>query len=445
MTTALRAALLLALCAAFSTGRDSAAAAQNSGVTRTRIHRDAAATELNRLLNDAQTAVQQKDFDAAAKDYEQFLAKKPDDATVHFDLGYVYTALNRADDAKTQYQKAIALDPKMSAAYLNLGLTLLQSNPADAVDPLQHAVDLLPDQPRPKRLLAAAFERSGKLNDAITQYQAAEKLDSKDFDTHLSLALALLHTNQLPAAEKEFRAALALQPDSSASGEAHLGLGQCLIAQKQYQPGVAELAAYLQNHPKDSRIRVERAAALVDLGQLDDAMAELDRAASQGPESTDALELRARIDFAKKQFASAVPPLKQAVALAPQNANFRALLGHALLQSKDYPDAVGQLLQANKLDPRANDVLGDLVIAEYNVRNYAASLQVLDLLSQRSQLPPESWFLRGACYDKLNEPVQALDAYKQFLQLNTNENSDEYFEASSRVRALTRELKDKKR
>jgi Flp pilus assembly protein TadD len=444
MKPALRAALLLAICSLLGAYR--AAAAQNSGVTRTRIHRDAAAAELNRLLGNAQAAVQQKDFDTAAKDYQQFLAKKPDDAIVHFDLGYVYTALNRAGDAKSQYQKAIALDPKMSAAYLNLGLTLLQSSPADAIDPLQHAVKLLPDQARPKFLLATALERSGNLNDAIAQYQAAEKLDPDNFDTHLALGLALLHFHRVSDAEPEFRAALALQPDSpESSDEAHLGLGQCLIAQKQYLPGISELAAYLKNHPNDAHIRVERAAALVDLGQLDAAMAELDRAASQGPESIDALELRARIYFAKKQFANAVAPLKQAVALAPQNANFRALLGHALLESKDYPGAVAQLLQANKLDPTANDVLGDLVLAEYNTQNYAASLQVLDLLSKRRQLPPESWFLRGACYDKLNAPVQALDAYKQFLQLNTNENSDMYFEASSRVRALTRELKNKKR
>ena len=445
MNTALRAALLLALCAPLGAGAPFARAAQNSGVTRTRINRDAAAAKLNRLLNDAQTAVQQKDFETAAKDYEQFLAQKPRDATAHFDLGYVYTALHRPNDAEAQYQQAIALDPKMGAAYLNLGLTLLQTSPADAVDPLQHAASLLPGQARPKVLLANALERSGKLDDAIAQYLAAEKLEPKDFDTHLALGLALLHVNRLPDAETEFRAALALNPDSPQSDEAHLGLGQCLIAQKQYQPGVVQLAAFLKNHPDDTHILVERAAALVDLGQFDEAMAELNRAASQGPESIDALELRARIDFAKKQFADAVPPLKQAVALAPQNANFRALLGHALLASKDYPGAVTQLLQANKLDPSANDVLGDLVIAEYNVQNYAASLQVLDLLSKRRRLPTESWFLRGACYDKLNEPVQALDAYQQFLQLNTNENSDMYFEASSRVRALTRELKDKKR
>jgi tetratricopeptide (TPR) repeat protein len=440
MKRTLRAGLLLALCA--SAGSLTASGAQNTGVTRTRIHRDPAVAELNRLLGAAQTAVDQKDFETAAKNYQQYLAKKPDDAIVHFDLGYVYTALGHTDEAKSEYQRAIALDPKMGAAYLNLGLTLLPDSPADAVDPLQHAVDLMSDQARPKFLLGTAFDRSGKLEGAIAQYQAAETIDAKDVQTHLALGSAFLRVKRPADAEPEFRAALTLQPNSA---QAHLGLGQCLIAQKQYQSGVAELQTYLGSHPGNAKIRVERAAALVDLGNLDEAIAELDRAASQGPESVDALELRARIFFAKKKYVSAIPPLQQAVALAPQNPNFHALLGHALLQAKKYPEAVSQLLTANHLDPSANDVLADLVLAEYNTKDYPASLQVLNVLSKRAPLPPESWFIRGACYDKLEQPEQALDAYQHFLQLNTNENSDMYFEASSRVRDLAREVKNKKR
>ena len=35
------------------------------------------------------------------KDYQQYLAKRPVDAIVHYDLGYVYSALNRPADAKS--------------------------------------------------------------------------------------------------------------------------------------------------------------------------------------------------------------------------------------------------------------------------------------------------------------------------------------------------------
>jgi Flp pilus assembly protein TadD len=440
MKPALRAGACLALWA--SMGLIGSIRAQITGVTRTRIPVDPAAAELNRLLAAAQSAVEQKDYATAAKNYQEFLSKKPDDATVHYDLGYAYTALGRTDDAKSEYQKAISLDPQMGAAYLNLGLTLLPTDPKAAVEPLQHAVELIPDQAQPKFVLGTAFESCGNLAQAIAQYQAADKLDDKDFDTHFALGRAFMKAKRPAEAEPEFRSALALRPDAV---EAHLGLGQSLIAQQQYEAGVTELTAYLKARPDDARIRVECAAALVDLGKYDDALAQLDRAAAQGPEDTDALELRARIYFAKKQYGNAVPPLEKAAALAPQNANFRALLGHALLENKEYTQAVSELLAANRLDPSANDVLGDLVLAEYNTKNYGTALRALEMLSQRQKLPPESWFIRGACYDKLGRLAQALDAYQKFLQLNTNENSDMYFEASSRVRALKRELQNKKR
>lgn len=416
--------------------------AQNTGVTRKRIAADPAAKKLNRLLADAQENIGRKNYSAAAQNYQDYLKLKPGDAVVHFNLGYVYTALGRPNDAKGEYEKAVSLDPKMGAGYLNLGLTLLPGDPGAAVASLQRAADLLSAEAQPRFLLATALDRSGKLDEAIAQYQAAEKLDGKDPNTRLALARALLRANRPADAEAEFRSALALQPNAP---EAHLGLGETLLAEKKLAPAADELGAYLQKNPRDIRICFDRASALVDLGKYDDALAELDRAAAAGPESLPALKLRAQIYFAQKQYAQAVPALEKAAALAPQNVDLHALLGHALLAKKDYPNAVRELTAAYRLDPTASDVLGDLVLAEYNTRNYAGALAALDALAQRKSLPPASWFIRAACYDHLGQPAPALDAYKKFLELNKDETSDMYFESASRVRALTRELENKRR
>jgi len=106
-------------------------------------------------------------LDQALPILKDYLAKKPDDAGVHYNLGYVYTALKRPADAKGEYEKAISLDPKMSAAYLNLGLTLLPGDPSAAIEPLQHAAELKPADAQTKWLLGTALERSGKLQPAI--------------------------------------------------------------------------------------------------------------------------------------------------------------------------------------------------------------------------------------------------------------------------------------
>ncbi len=431
-----------ALCLFLGAGRQFIA--QTSNPPRRHIP-DPTAQALNDLLNAAQAALDKQDFEAAAQNYRDYLAKKPDDAVVHYDLGYVYSALKRPSDARDEYQRAIALDPKMAVAYLNLGATLLGSDPAAAVDPLQKAAGLTPQDAHTKWVLGTALERSGKFPQAIEQYQAARKLDDADFKIRLSLAHALLIAERPSEAEVEYRAALMLQGTAPEMAQVHRGLADVLIADKKLPEASSELALYLEFQPNDAKARVDHASLLFDLDKSDDALAELDRAAKSGPEDLRALKLRSDIFWKLKRYADAVAVLQKAAALAPNDADISARLGEAYLQVKDSPNAARWLAMSYHLNPNANDVLAYLVDAEFGIKNYAQALAALDELSRREQLPAASWYVRASCYDNLGQAAQALDAYQKFLQLNKDENSDMYFVSTARVRVLTRELQNKKR
>jgi len=424
------------------------ARAQTGGAAKKHVTADPAAEALNRLLDEAQNAADRKDYATAAEDYRAYLEKKPDDALAHFNLGYVYTALEKPDAARTEYEKAVSLDPKMAPAYQNLGLTLLASDPAAAVASLQKAVELSPEEVRPRLFLGKALERSGKIEPAIEQYRAAEKLAPEDLDVRLSLGWALLNESRIGDAQAEFRAALGMHADEARAAQAHLGLARALLGENESEKlpeAAAELAAYLQARPGDAAARLDRASLLERLGKYDDALAELDRAAAAGPEELRALKLRAKICFEQKRYPDAVAAIEKASALAPRDPDIPALLGHLYLLEKDYTAAVRALVAAHNMQPSATDVLGDLVSAEYFAKNYPATLAALDALGKLQELSPARWFIRAACYDKLDQPADALEAYRKFLQLNTDENNDMYFEASARVRVLTIELQNKKR
>src|SRR5690349_22196853 len=73
---------------------------------------------LNDLLDQARAAIERNEFQAAVAPLQKFLAEKDDFAYAHFQLGYVYTALKQPKEARAEYEKAIALDPKMSEAQL---------------------------------------------------------------------------------------------------------------------------------------------------------------------------------------------------------------------------------------------------------------------------------------------------------------------------------------
>jgi superkiller protein 3 len=406
---------------------------------------DPAAKELNDLLDAAQAALEKQDFEGAARNYQDYLAKKPDDAVVHYDLGYIDSALKRPDDAKAEYQRAIELDPKMAAAYLNLGVVLMATDPAAAIDPLEKAADLNPDDAHTKWVLGTALENAQKLPDAIEQFQAARKLDEADIKIRLSLGHAFVASNREADAEAEYRAALALQGTSAEMAQAHRGLEEALLAEKKSPDAAAELAAYLQSHPGDVKARVDHASMLFDLGKYDDSLAELDRAAKFGPEDLRALRLRSDILWKQKRYADAVAALNKAAVLAPRDPDIAARLGEAYLQAKDYPNATHWLAAAYNANPDANDVLAYLVDAEYGSKNYPQALAALDALAKREELPVASWYVRASCLDNLGQIEPAIEAYQKFLQLNKDQNSDMYFVSTARVRVLIRELQNKKR
>src|SRR6266705_3934786 len=120
------------------------------------------ANPLNDLLEEAQRDIDKSNFEAAIAPLQKVIAEQPDFAYAHFQLAYVYTALKKTDEARAEYGRTIAIDPKMSEAYLNLGMMLLDKREdAAAVASLRKAVELLPAQSRPRYLLAVAQDRSG--------------------------------------------------------------------------------------------------------------------------------------------------------------------------------------------------------------------------------------------------------------------------------------------
>jgi tetratricopeptide (TPR) repeat protein len=421
-----------------------AAGAQEVGTSRRKVVQDPDVAALNKLLADAQAALDAKDYATAAKDFQDFLAKKPDYAPVHFQLGYTYTALGQSAEAVKEYQKAVELDPSMAEAQLNLGLSLLQTDPAGAIGPLSQAVALKPNEIAANLALGAAFERTNKPVDAERFDAIAAKLDPKNFDAHVGLARVLLVQKKADQAEAEFRAALAIQPDSA---PAHLGLSQSLTLQNKTDAAAEEMKKYSALRPNDPAAQMDQASLLAQAGKDDEALAALDAAAaaSKAPENEQTLRLRASILFHKKDYAGMVPVLQKLVAIAPNNPDYPAELGHAMLEKKDYANAANELIVALKAAPNSEDVLKDLILAEYLSKNYPTTLKALELMEKREPLPLGSWYVRASCYDKLNQRPEALAAYQKFLSMNTDENSDMYFEAAARARTLTREIAEKKR
>ncbi len=397
------------------------------------------ANPLNELLDEAKRDIDKNEFEAAIAPLQKVIAEQPDSAYAHFQLAYVYTALKKTSEARAEYERTIAIDPKMSEAHLDLGLLLLDKDPAASVAPLTKAAELLPAQSRPHFLLGVALERSGNASAAATAFENAVALDPLDLDALLHLGETYLVLNRLAHAEQKFRNAIERQPKES---RALLGLARSLDQQK--KPEATEAyEQYLAVQPADSGARARLVHLYLEQEKFDAADAELSRTDSGKP-SLELLKLRADIQIGRKKWDDAAHTLQEAVALAPGEAELHGGLARVYMQKRDFSAAEKELRAALRLNGENTVYWKDLSSTFFLGGNYPAALATLDEIAKVEQPIAGTWFIRAICYDKLNQPKPALEAYQKFLDLDRDKNPDQVWQAQQRSKVLKRMLEQKR-
>ena len=433
----------LLLCAEAQTGGQNFSNKAQSGSQGTLAgsRREKLANPLNDLLQEAQRDIEKKEFAAAIDPLQKFIVLQPDVAYGHFQLAYVYTALQKADEARGEYERAIAIDPKMAEAHLNLGILFIERDPATvAVPNLRKAVELLPSQSRPRYLLGVAQENAKDYSGAAESFEGAYRLDPHNLEPILHLANLYMRLQRPADAEKKFRSILEAQPNNA---PALLGVAECLAAQK--KPEAAEgYRSYLAVQPTDSGARARLVHLLVEQQQYDVALAELNRAdAGQGMDvasKLDSLRMRADIQIAQKKWDDSIVTLNRAIALSPRDAQLRGGLGRIYLQKRDFPDALKELKMAIQLDGKNLAYWKDLSSSYYLAGDCPATLATLDQIAKMETPGAGPWFIRALCYDKLNQAKPALEAYQKFLSLDQGQNADQVWQAQERSKVLRKVL-----
>ena len=115
-----------------------------------------------------------------------------------------------------------------------------------------------------------------------------------------------------------------------------------------------------------------------------------------------------------------------------------------LLQKRDFVGAEKELRTALRLDGKNLAYWKDLSSALFLGGNYPAALATLDEMGKMEQPGAGVWFIRAICYDKLNQPKPALEAYPKFLDLDQGKNPDQVWQAQQRSKVLRRMLEQKR-
>ncbi len=113
-----------------------------------------------------------------------------DVASSYFSRGNAYLKKGQRDQAISDFEKAIAIDPDSPRAYGSVGVVYYSMGRYDlAIDDLTRAIELSGSQVAPIDFLrrGVAYEASGERDKAIADYQAALRLDPNDQESSKGL------------------------------------------------------------------------------------------------------------------------------------------------------------------------------------------------------------------------------------------------------------------
>ncbi|MAB82540.1 MAG: hypothetical protein CMJ24_03770 [Phycisphaerae bacterium] len=136
-------------------------------------------------------------------------------APTHLGLSYRYHAGDEIAKARAHAGRAIAINPNLARAHLQLGLMLiLENDPHAAVESLGRAFALGVQDVPSRHQYAHALTRIGRFDDATRQYRLVLLLNRNDGRSWAGLADVQLLLNKVDEARESLLMGLACAPDS---------------------------------------------------------------------------------------------------------------------------------------------------------------------------------------------------------------------------------------
>lgn len=146
--------------------------------------------------------------------YKDILKYNPYSALAHNNLGILYAGENKLNEAITEFQKTIDVDPTFIEAYNNLaGIYMEQDNMEEAISAYQKAISLNPSYAKALYNLGLAYLKQGSLDMAAKEFQKALKINPHNTDTLNNLGIAFYKQNKTTEAIEVFQRAIKIDPE----------------------------------------------------------------------------------------------------------------------------------------------------------------------------------------------------------------------------------------
>lgn len=343
--------------------------------------------------------------------FKQALQLNPRHAPLHIRLGLALTGLNRVDEARGHYGRALELEPESAFAYLGLArLALLDGELQASLDHLVQAAALEPRM-RDAHTLQAQVYRS------LGDTEAAERAAAR--------AAAVKHAAAMPDTVRDPIVR------EGVSARWHARRGYILQAAGHYDRAIVEFRQALAIHPDSAVQKTNLAAALTKAGQLAEAIELYESALAAQPLPPDTLN---RLHFnyglalvGLQRIRQAIEHFEKALAADPSHAAARYHLGASLVRAGRYDEAIGHLRTVAKLMPEKPEICFKLgmVLAHTGQDEEAAAWFRRVLENEPEHL--STMINLGAILARSGRPQDAVPHFQKAIELEPGDADAHYY------------------
>jgi tetratricopeptide (TPR) repeat protein len=338
-------------------------------------------------------------LDEAEAEYKLALSIDPMSAETLGNFGSVLLAKGEIDDAATVYQRAIAVNPGIAELHFHLGNAQhAQNSLEDAVSSYSRALALREDYAEAHTNLGSVLTDLKRLDQAIVHIEHALAINPGLAEAHNALGVALQAQNAPEQAMAHYEQALRLKPDYA---EAHSNYGTLLETQGNLKEALRKHSEALNCTPDYPEGHNNLGNVLGTMGSLDEAIAHYERALALKPELIDARHNLAMAQLCAGDFAAGWrnyegrwhiknSPLKRRSFSQPQW-HGEPLNGDRILLHAE--QGLGDTIQFLRYVPLVQAAGGTvLLIIQDRLRSLAAELPgIADLISSGDALPSFDW------------------------------------------------------
>ena len=393
-------------------------------ITKELLQRDPNSFDGHRLTADldfvhAQTAFHDKKTDEAAKSLKESIAEyrkavsigKPE-PPLRMQMARALTADREFPEAEQIYQQLIAQNKTLTEAYNELyRLYVIQNKPADAEQVLKKGAANNPKQISFLISLAGFYSGMQRHSDMVATLNQI-KGHAKDFDrAYLVVGDFYFRNGDLPEALKQYKEGMAA--DSKQKSTYQKRQIEVLMRQNRRAEAADVNAAILKDNPKDSDARGLAATLMLDRGDVQKAISELQSVVNANPDNFVARYNLGRAHIARGEWEQARQQFTEAIRERPDYITARLALAQLQVMREEYEPAlksVSDILQLDRQNESARMIQAAALMGE---KRYDEARKLLEAVRQADPNAPDAQFSLGTLAIREGKLKEAEDTFKK--------------------------------